>query len=135
MKTVQMPKWVAACLIVATLSSMTVAFSQLTGYTLTKPYTLTITTASSPLSIESISFNYDPSQNRWTTCNMQISNSNMSATATVYVYLKNSAGANVAQGQLTQTFPTGTTAITVSLSWTGSYTADDVASGYAVIQP
>jgi hypothetical protein len=136
MKTVQMPKWVVACLAVSTLASLCFAALALTSYTLVKPFTVSISTAPCPLSVQSLSFTYDPSLNQYTACNMQISNSASSTTtATVYVYLKNSSQTTIAQGQVTQTFNPGSTSITVSLTWAQGKTVDDVAGGYIVVQP
>lgn len=135
MKTVQMPKWVAACLVISALASLTLAFAQLTGYTLVKPYTVTITTAPSPLQVQTVSFTFDPALNRWTSCNININNTQASpVSATIYVYLKDSAQQTIAQGQHTQNFNPGATVVTVTLVWT-SGTASDVAGGYIVVQP
>jgi hypothetical protein len=136
MKTVQMPKWVAVCLAISALASLCVAALALASYTLVKPFTVSITTAPCPLTVQSLSFAYDPSLNQYTACNMQISSSTTSpVTATVYVYLKNSSQTAIAQGQLTQVFSYGTTSISLPLTWVQDKTADDVAGGYVVVQP
>ena len=135
MKTVQMPKWVAVCLAVSALASMCLAALALTSYTLVKPFTLTITTAPCPLSVNQISFAYEPSLNQYTSCSLQIANGGSPMLATVYVYLKNATGETVANGSLTQTFPSGNTNIVVALTWLNGATVDDVAGGYVVIQP
>jgi len=135
MKTVQMPKWVAVCLAVSALASMCLAALALTSYTLVKPFTLTITTAPCPLSVNQISFTYEPSLNQYTSCNLQIANSGSPMPATVYVYLKNASDTTIAQGSLTQTFPSGNTNIVVALTWLNGATVNDVAGGYVVIQP
>ena len=136
MKTVQMPKWVAVCLAVSTLAMLLFAAYALTSYTLLKPFTLTINTASCPLTIDNLSFAYDPSQNQYTSCTMQVSSSSAtSLTATVYIYLQNSTKTTIASGQLTQAFNPGTNAVTVPLSWVSGENVGDVAGGYIVIQP
>ena len=135
MKTVQMPKWVAVCLAVSALASMCLAALALTSYTLVKPFTLTITTAPCPLSVNQISFAYEPSLNQYTSCSLQIANGGSPMAATVYVYLKNASDTTIAQGSLTQTFPSGNTNIVVALTWVNGATVDDVAGGYVVIQP
>ncbi|MEM3361432.1 MAG: hypothetical protein QXZ02_08115 [Candidatus Bathyarchaeia archaeon] len=136
MKTVQMPKWVAVCLALSALASLSLAALALTSYTLVKPFTVSVTTAPCPLTVQSLSFTYDPSQNQYTQCSMDISNSQASpVSATVYVYLKDSTQQNIAQGQLTQTFNSGVTAISISLTWVSGKTADNVAGGYVVVQP
>lgn len=136
MKTVQVPRWVAAFLVIATMSSLMLAAFAITSYTLVKPFTVSITTAPCPLSITSMSFAYDPDLNRWISCTVQINNPTTSpVTATVYVYLKNATANTIASGQHAQTFPAGNTVITIALNWAEGATADDVAGGYAVIQP
>ncbi|MGB9672487.1 MAG: hypothetical protein ACPLZY_05010 [Candidatus Norongarragalinales archaeon] len=136
MKTVQMPKWIAVCLVASVLASLCLAASAIINYTLVKPFTLTITTAPCPLTVESLSFAYDPAQNQYTSCTMQISSvASESTTATVYVYLKNSTQATIAQGQLTQSFSPGATTVTVTLSWVSGKTVEDLSGGYIVIQP
>jgi len=135
-KTVQMPRWVAAFLVIATMSSLMLAAFAITSYTLVKPFTVSITTAPCPLSITSMSFTYDPNLNQWTSCTVQINNPTTSpVSATVYVYLKNATASTIAFGQHAQTFPAGNTVVTVALNWVEGATADDVAGGYAVIQP
>ena len=135
MKTVQMPKWVAACLAVSALASMCLTALALTNYTLVKPFALTITTAPCPLSVSQISFAYDPGLNQYASCTLQVANSGSPTPATVYVYLKNATGGTVAQGSLSQTFPSGSTSIVVALTWLNRATVDDVAGGYVVVQP
>jgi hypothetical protein len=135
MKTIKMPKWVAVCLAVSALASMCLAALALTSYTLVKPFTLTITTAPCPLSVSQISFAYDPGLNQYISCSLQVANSGSPMAATVYVYLKNASAVTVAQGSLTQTFPSGNTNIVVALTWLNGATVDDVANGYVVIQP
>jgi hypothetical protein len=135
MKTVQMPKWVAVCLALSALASLCLTALALTSYTLVKPFIVSISTAPCPLTVQSLSFAYDPSQNQYTQCNMQISNSGASVSATVHVYLKNSTQQTIAEGQLTQTFASGTTSISVPLTWVQGETADNVAGGYVVVQP
>ncbi|MGB9671930.1 MAG: hypothetical protein ACPLZY_02150 [Candidatus Norongarragalinales archaeon] len=135
MKTVQMPKWVAVCLALSVLASLCLAALALTSYTLVKPFMVSISTAPCPLTVQSLSFAYDPTLNQYTQCNMQISSSGGSVSATVYVYLRNSTQQTIAQGQLTQTFASGTTSLTVPLTWVQGETTDDVAGGYVVVQP
>ena len=134
MKSVQMPRWVVACLVIATMASLVLAVNAITNYTLVKPFTLTITTAPNPLSVEALTFNYNPTLNQWTSCTLQVKNSGTSpVTAVVYVYLKNDTS-TIAQGQQSQTFNVGLTTITVTLTWAAGYTADSVTGGYVVIQ-
>ena len=136
MKNMEMPKWVAVCLAASALAMLCFAAYALTSYTLLKPFTLTITTAPCPLEVASLSFTYDPAQNQYTSCAMQVSSSSASPlTATVYVYLKNSNQTTIASGQLTQQFNTGTNSLTVPLSWASGETVGNVAGGYIVIQP
>ncbi|MGB9672191.1 MAG: hypothetical protein ACPLZY_03490 [Candidatus Norongarragalinales archaeon] len=136
MKNVQMPKWVAACLAISVLAALCLAGYALTSYTLLKPFTLTITTAPCPLTVDNLNFAYDPALNQYTSCTMQVSSTSASSlTATVYIYLKNSTQATIASGQLTQTFTPGSNALTVPLTWLPNENVGNLAGGYIVIQP
>lgn len=136
MKTVQMPKWVAICLAMSVVATLCFTALALTSYTLVKPFTLAITTASCPFTVDSVSFSYDPDTNQYPQCTLTVSNTGTSSmSATVHVILKDAGQNIVASGQLSQMFTQGATAVTVTLSWVSGKTVDAVSGGYITVQP
>jgi len=105
-------------------------------YTLVKPYVTEIAVATAKLQIESLSFVYDSTSNRYTSVAVTVRNTDtVQLTGTVYVYLYDATNTNVATGTYAGSFASGTTTtVTVTLTWTAGKTVTDLAAGRAVVQ-
>ena len=137
MKTVMMPRWVALCLALMTVSMSVFAVSgAIMQYTLIKPYVMDIAVVGSKLVVDSFILNYDPATNQYSNCTVQIRNTHTSdLTGTVYVYLYNGTKFNIASGQAEYTFSAGTVrTLTIPLTWVSGKTAEDVMGGRVAVQ-
>lgn len=130
------PKWVLLCLILM-VSSMFVytVSSAMLNYSLIKPYVVGLAVENSQLTVESVQFTYEPASNRYSDCTVQVYNIYTSSlTGTVYVYLQDPEGSNIASGQSAITVnPGSTNTVNVPLNWIANKTVVDVAGGRIVI--
>ncbi|MGB9774608.1 MAG: hypothetical protein ACPL4I_11395 [Bacteroidota bacterium] len=134
MRKITLPAWVAACLalLVFSMFAFTVS-SAIQGYTLIKPFVVEIITQPSKLTIESVSFEYNASVNRYASCNVTVNNTaTASFSGSVTVQLIDAAKVNIAFGQQTMQFQSGLTTLQVPLVWVENKTASDVAGGYII---
>lgn len=134
MRKITLPAWVAACLalLVFSMFAFTVS-SAIQGYTLIKPFVVEIITQPSKLTIESVSFEYNASVNRYASCNVTVNNTaTASFSGSVTVQLIDAAKVNIAVGQQTMQFQSGLTTLQVPLVWVENKTASDVAGGYII---
>jgi len=132
-----MPRWVALCLALMTVSMSVFAVSgAIMQYTLIKPYVMDIAVVGSKLVVDSFILNYDPATNQYSNCTVQIRNTHTSdLTGTVYVYLYNGTKFNSASGQAEYTFSAGTVrTLTIPLTWVSGKTAEDVMGGRVAVQ-
>ena len=137
MKTVMMPRWVALCLALMTVSMSVFAVSgAIMQYTLIKPYVMDIAVVGSKLVVDSFILNYDPATNQYSNCAVQIRNTHTSdLTGTVYVYLYNGTQVNIASGQYSGTFSAGSVqTLTIPLTWISGMTVVNVTGGRAAVQ-
>jgi|GEM_PF-2773104 len=134
MRKVTVPAWVFACmaLLVASMFAFTVS-SAIQGYTLFKPFIVEIVVQPSKLTVESVTFEYNASVNRYASCNVTVNNtasSDFNGSVTVQLY--DAAKVNIASGQQTMLFHSGLTALQVPLVWVENKTASNVAGGYVI---
>jgi hypothetical protein len=145
MSSLKVRKVSALALLIVAIAAFAVglAFGQLAGYTLIKPFRITITVVETSLKVNSLSFTYDPASNQYTKAT--VSGKNYDTTAAhygkVYVVLKDSAGNTVASGSAdigSSTSPidanTAFGPIDVPLSWESGKTVADVANGYLWVE-
>jgi len=130
-----MPKLVALCLVLMTISMFVFAVSgAILQYTLIKPYVMDIAVVGSKLVIDGFSLTYDPPTNRYPNCTVQVRNTHTSdLTGTVFVYLYNGTKVNIASGSYIGTFAPGVRTVTITLIWLSEKSAGDVNSGRVAI--
>jgi len=135
-KFVVLPRLVPLLLVVMTIGMLVYTVSAaIVSYSLIKPYVVGVAIQDSRLTIESTQFVYDPPTNRYGTCSVAVRNTHTeSLSGTVYVYLVDSNGTNIASGQATLTVGAGiTNTASVSLTWNAGKTVVDMAGGRTVV--
>jgi len=113
--------------------------SAATEYSIVKPFAATLTFTEPVLKVEAVDFGayFDPDTNQYTSCDVTVKNYDTGAahSGTVYVYLYDASGNEVASGQLSfdPLSPNAQVTLTVSLTWVSGKSLDDVASGRVVV--
>lgn len=132
-----LPNIVFALMLIAVVSSLMFVFvNAVTNYTIVKPVVVELASSPPDLTIEGANFTYDPASNRYTSIQVDVRNPTSGAiTASVSVYLYNSAGTQVSSGSYTGvSIPAATTStISVTLTWTGTYNVTDFDTGKIVV--
>jgi len=135
-----LPAWMGICLIALAASMLTFTIaSAATEYSIVKPFAATLTFTEPVLKVEAVDFGayFDPDTNQYTSCDVTVKNYDAGAahSGTVYVYLYDASGSEVASGQLSfdPLSPSAQVTLTVSLTWVSGKSLDDVASGRVVV--
>jgi len=135
-----LPAWMGICLIALAASMLTFTIaSAATEYTVVKPFTATLSFTEAVLKVEAVSFGayYDPDTNRFTDCDVTVKNydAQYAHSGSIYVYLFDANGNEVASGQLSfdPISPNDQVTLKVTLTWISGKSLSDVASGRVVV--
>jgi uncharacterized membrane protein len=128
------PAWIALCLVIFSVSSVTFAAATVATITFNKPYVVEISFASPQLKVEGARLSdYNTTSNTYPSCIVTVKNyyTDGSVGGTVYAKLLDSDGKTVATGStVTGNVQAQTTKdVTIPLTWTAGKTMENVASG------
>jgi len=135
-----LPAWMGLCLIVLAASMLTFTIaSAATEYSIVKPFAATLTFTEPVLKVEAVDFGayFNPDTNQYTSCDVTVKNydAQYAHSGTIYVYLFDANGDQVASGQLSfdPISPNDQVTLKVTLTWAEGKSLSDVASGRVVV--
>lgn len=83
--------------------------------------------------VNGVAWTPDIENKQFSACNIELTYSGPNRDVTITVAFWNTANIQIAQGTVTTGVTNGTVLINIPLTWTGSYTTDDISTGRIMI--